>query len=148
MAGTTWKFKSEITYDEATFDQFDYFGQTGWDEFPEGTYMSNGSYKEYIHGLTITPAFGYNVFGPVFPGWQEWTFDYCPENDLGIPSGWLMVGVDFSYRFLEGEVTDPLEVLENMKSTSTPMITFPPQTNATLENPALIQWFYNNAELQ
>ena len=147
LAGTTWRFKSEITYDESTFDQFDYFGQTGWEDFPEGTYMSNGSYKEYVIGLTMAEAFGDNWFGPVYYS-SEWTYGYLPANEHGLPQGWLLVNHEFSYKFLNGEVTDPAEILEYMKHTSPPMITFPPQTNATLENPALIQWFYNNAELQ
>jgi prepilin-type N-terminal cleavage/methylation domain-containing protein len=146
LAGTTWKLHSNITYDSQAFGGYEEWAR--WTNFPEGVTITNGAYTHKLHGLSTNTSFGVQFFNTYYPTSEPWSFVYLPENPFGVPVGWTLLNTEFCVRWLNNQVTDPTEVIDNMRHTGNPTIMFPQQSNADLEDPHLIQWFYNNAELQ
>ena len=144
LSGTKWQFNNELTYDESVFGTFDYENQTGWDDFGEGCYMTNGSVTLNIWGLTITDAFGFKVFGPVFPGDQPYTFVYLEPNEW-YEAGWWIVPTEMSFKFLEGEIDDPEEFRPYIYQTIAPTIVFSNETSAAIEDTDFIAWMQTQA---
>ena len=139
LSGTKWILANKLEYDESVFGMFDYENQTGWDDFGEGCYMTNGSVTVNIWGLTITDAFGFKVFGPVFPGNQPYTFVYLEPNEW-YEAGWWIVPTEMSFKFLEGEIDDPEEFRPYIYQTIAPTIVFTNETSDALEDTDFINW--------
>ena len=144
LSGTKWNFDTELEYDESVFGNFDYENQTGWDDFGEGCYMTNGSITLEVWGFTIEDAFGIKVFGPVFPSDAPYNFVYLGENEW-YESGWWVVPTEMSIKFLTGQISDPEEFRPYIYKTIAPTIVFSDSTSAALENTTLMNWLQDNA---
>ena len=146
LSGTKWHFSNELEYDESVFGMFDYENQTGWDDFGEGCYITNGSLTYSVCGFAMNEAFGYTLFGPVQSAGEPLVFGYFPENDFGYVSGWHIFDGAFVIEFLKGNIIDPEEARSHMYATIAPTIVFSDETNAALENTNFIAWLQSQAE--
>ena len=147
LAGTKWKMNNTLT-DYSFLGTFNYGEQTGWEEFPDGCFISNGTISYEIWGLTKTEAYGYNVFGPVQSVSEPYVFSWYPENDLDFPVGWTYCDGETTIGFLDGSIIDLEYFKQKVVSTTAPTITFSEESNSALENTQLINWFYENGTMQ
>ena len=145
LSGTKWTLANKLEYDESVFGMFDYENQTGWDDFGEGCYITNGSLTYSIWGFAMNEAFGYTIFGPVQSAGEPLVFGYFPENDWGYASGWHIFDGAFVIEFLEGNVMDPEEARSHMYATIAPTIVFSNETSDALEDTVFINWLSQNA---
>ena len=147
LAGTKWKMNDTLT-DYSFLGTFNYGEQTGWDEFPEGCIISNGNVSYEIWGLSITEAYGYNLFGAVQSISEPYVFSWYPENSLDFPTGWIYTDGESTEGFLNGSITDLDYFRSKIVTTEAPTITFSTESNSALENVELINWFYENGTMQ
>ena len=138
LSGTKWTFKNELEYDESIFGVFG--NLTGWDDFGEGCYMTNGSISVECNAFVIGEYFGMQCFGPLCSSSEPYVFAYVPENDLGFPSGWWVVDNDWLMEFWAGNITDPQEAWDHCYQTIAPTIVFSNETSAALEDTGFINW--------
>ena len=143
LSGTKWTFANKLEYDESVFGMFDYDNQTGWDDFGEGCYMTNGSLTMAIDGLTITDVFGIKVFSPVFPN-STFCFVYLSENDW-FDEGWWICPQPKIIEFFEGGMSSPEEFRPYVYKTIAPTIVFTNETSDALEDTDFINWLQTYA---
>ena len=147
LAGTKWKLNNTLT-DYSFLGTFNYAEQTGWEEFPDGCFITSGSISYEIRGLTISDNFGYQAFGTVQSVSEPYNFLWYPENNLGVEQGWIWMDGETVVGFLQGIITDLEYLKEKSISTTAPTITFSTESNSALENTELINWFYQNGTMQ
>ena len=147
LAGTKWKMNDTLT-DYSFLGTFNYGEQTGWDEFPEGCIISNGTVSYEIWGLSSTEGYGYKVWSTVFSSSEPYAISWYPENNIGFPVGWVYSDGETIMGFLQGTITDSEYMKEKSILTSAPTITFSTESNSALENTELINWFYENGTMQ
>ena len=143
LSGTKWTLANKLEYDESVFGMFDYENQTGWDDFGEGCYMTNGSLTMAIDGLTITDVFGIKVFSPVFPN-STFCFVYLSENDW-FDEGWWICPQPKIIEFFEGGMSSPEEFRPYVYKTIAPTIVFTNETSDALEDTDFINWLQTYA---
>ena len=144
LAGTKWKFNEHIS-DYDFLEVFDYDEQTGWDEFPDGATISEGTYTIAMYGFTIGVGYGVKVFGPVHSSGDDYVFWYVPGDEIGIPNNWYRASDEIEQKVLLGQITSMEELIEGLVKIDSPTISFGNESNPAVTNPELIDWLYENA---
>ena len=150
LANTSWTFKDPIGWFNKfeILDNFDFENQTGWEDFPRGSYVTNGKYGYNVWGMTTYEFNGIRTFGFVTSVDTPTLFIYVDYNDYGIPAGWYEQSSEDNIGVMTGQITSLEDVVSRLKKTSNITFHIGSGDDSVLKSPEIIDMLYHVTELK